>query len=77
MNNFEKILCIVPGILFVFVIVLVILAVRLDHKMWNNGYCECDGRWTYVQTIYYGNNTRTYLYKCNRCGKLYEFNEVR
>jgi len=67
------------GLLALCIVIALIIAhvVRADQRAWNNGYCECGGRWTYVHTVYYGTNTRTHLYKCDKCGKMYEFNAVR
>lgn len=55
-----------------------------NAKLWNNGYCECGGKWEYMESTQRirgskdGIYTYTgYIYKCDRCGRMHEFDEVR
>jgi len=73
--------CIIPA-LFILLIIFIVFA---DRKAWNNGFCECGGRWEYVDTTHHVSytkeggyhDTKGYIYKCNKCGKMHEFNELR
>ena len=39
--------------------------------IWNDGYCECGGHWIYEQAV--GHRvTTTYIYRCDKCGKIIE-----
>lgn len=60
---------------FVLIIGIVIVMVKCSNeqeiKEWNNGYCACGGHWRYEQAV--GHQMRTsYIYKCDKCGKLIE-----
>ena len=67
-----------------FLLLIILLAIA-DKKAWNNGFCECGGRWEYLDTSHHISYTKEggyhdekgYIYKCNKCGKMHEFNEVR
>ena len=55
-----------------------------NEKMWNDGRCECGGKWEYVESVtkYHRSEdgtytTTTYIYKCNDCGKMHEFATLR
>lgn len=55
-----------------------------DRDTWNNGYCECDGRWQYVESVTHTSRSKesttttvTYIYKCDRWGKMHEFLVLR
>ena len=48
-----------------------------DDNAWNNGYCSCGGKWQYEQAVghrYYDTN---YIYRCDKCDKIHEFEEYR
>jgi DNA-directed RNA polymerase subunit RPC12/RpoP len=47
-----------------------------DLKKWNNGYCSCGGRWEYQQAVGHRYDT-DYIYKCDKCGKIEEFDSAR
>lgn len=47
-----------------------------DDKVWNNGRCSCGGEWVYEQAIGHKYDT-DYIYKCDKCGTRYEFDEMR
>lgn len=76
---------IVPIIFILLIILLFIVDSKADKKAWNNGFCECGGRWEYVDILHnvnyvkdYGyHDNKKYIYKCNKCGKMHEFNELR
>ena len=65
-------------------IVGLVAGAKEEKKIWNEGYCECGGRWQYIETnqtitaygdrVYAGTN---YVYRCDRCGKMHEFSEMR
>lgn len=69
-------------ILFILLMIILFIA---DKKAWNNGFCECGGRWEYVDILHNVNYVKDYgyqddikyIYKCNKCGKMHEFNELR
>lgn len=58
-----------------FLLLIILLAIA-DEKTWNNGFCECGGRWEYMQPIGHAYNTY-HIYKCDKCGKMHEFSKVR
>lgn len=47
-----------------------------DTKKWNNGYCECGGKWEYEQAVGHRYDT-SYIYICDKCGKREEFDVIR
>lgn len=47
-----------------------------DNKVWNDGYCSCGGKWAYVQPIGHAYST-VYMYECDTCGQVKEFNKKR
>ncbi len=75
----------IPILFILFMIILFIADSKSDKKAWNNGFCECGGRWEYVDISHnvnyvkdYGyQDNKKYIYKCNKCGKMHEFNELR
>lgn len=76
---------IIPALFLLLIIMLFIADNKADEKTWNNGLCECGGRWEYLDTSHHISYTeeggyqdcKGYIYKCNKCGKMHEFNEVR
>lgn len=75
----------IPILFILLIIILFIADSKADKKAWNNGFCECGGRWEYVDILHnvnyvkdYGyQDNRKYIYKCDKCGKMHEFNELR
>ena len=75
----------IPILFILLMIILFIADSKADKKAWNNGFCECGGRWEYVDILHnvnyvkdYGyQDDKKYIYKCNKCGKMHEFNELR
>lgn len=75
----------IPILFILLMIILFIADSKADKKAWNNGFCECGGRWEYVDILHnvnyvkdYGyQDNKKYIYKCNKCGKMHEFNELR
>ena len=53
-----------------------ILSIKKDNQLWNNGYCECGGKYEYEQAIgtRYGTD---YIYKCTMCDKRIQLNRIR
>ena len=49
---------------------------RHDSKLWNNGYCDCGGRWEYEQAVGH-KSTTSYIYVCDKCGNRIEISEMR
>ena len=46
----------------------------LQEETWNNGiHAECNGEWEFTNGSYYRGKTY-YFYKCDKCGKVVEFN---
>lgn len=75
----------IPILFILLMIILFIEDSKADKKAWNNGFCECGGRWEYVDILHnvnyvkdYGyQDNKKYIYKCDKCGKMHEFNELR
>lgn len=75
----------IPILFILLMIILFIADSKADKKAWNNGFCECGGRCEYLDTSHHISYTKEggyhdskgYIYKCNKCGKMHEFNEVR
>ena len=75
----------IPILFILLMIILFIADSKADKKAWNNGFCEYGGRWEYVDILHnvnyvkdYGyQDNKKYIYKCNKCGKMHEFNELR
>ena len=63
-------------VLIIIVGIIIWFSDKADDKVWNNGYCDCGGKWTYEQAVGHRNST-SYMYVCDKCGKRYEFNKVR
>ena len=62
----------------------VVWSVKAEQEAWNDGYCECGGKWEYVsseQSIHgdkdYIHTTTNYIYRCDECGKMEKFSELR
>lgn len=64
------------GIIIIIFILLFSCADQEDKKDWNNGYCSCGGHWEYICPIGH-QATTTYMYKCDKCGKMKEFHVFR
>lgn len=81
----ERLLILSIPILFILLMIILFIAdSKADKKAWNDGFCECGGRWEYVTSTDHVYTTspgyqinKSYIYKCNKCGKMHEFNEVR
>lgn len=80
----EHFIQIVIGIAIIFIIVGAVGGAVADSKVWNDGYCTCGGKWQYMDSVtrMSGDKERmntytTYIYKCDKCGKMHEFNSVR
>lgn len=77
-NNFYELIA--SGIMLAFIIVIFVVITAIggaeDKIAWNNGYCECGGRWEYQQAVGHKYDTN-YIYKCNKCGKIHEFDVAR
>lgn len=79
---------IIIAIAIVLIIVLIIIGAFggaiVNEQAWNNGYCECGGKWEYMDSTQSVRGSKdalytytTYIYKCNRCGKMHEFDKLR
>ena len=80
----EHLVTIIIGIAIVFLFVGLIGGAISENKTWNDGYCECGGKWEYVDSVtrirkdeHEAYTVTTFIYKCNRCGRMHEFNGVR
>ena len=73
-------LIICVAITFLFIVFMTIFliksATKKDNQLWNNGHCECGGKYEYEQAVgtRYGTN---YIYKCTMCDKRIQLNEIR
>ena len=47
-----------------------------DDYVWNYGYCDCGGQWVYQQAVGHRFST-CYIYECDKCGEVHEFNIKR
>lgn len=68
----------------VFIIIIAIASIVGDINAWNDGYCECGGRWQYIEsnTKVFANGEdvyahNEYIYKCDKCGNMHSFTELR
>lgn len=68
--------CIMLAIMIVIMVVVLAFESANDEKKWNNGFCSCGGRWEYQQAVGHKYDTN-YIYKCDKCGKIKEFDDVR
>lgn len=70
---------IIDTVLIIGLIAVIIFAVKCSHNQdlqtWNNGYCECGGHYEYGQAVGHAYRT-SYIYKCDKCGKVVEFYKV-
>ena len=77
MNNTSYETNIKAGFLSLGIIVVLLIVLRgCDASMWNDGYCECGGKWEYQQAIGH-EYTTSYQYRCNKCGRYKEFDAMR
>lgn len=63
-------------VIIVFIFVLAIGMGACDESKWNNGYCQCGGRWEYEQAVGHRHST-SYIYICDKCGAREEFDKIR
>ena len=69
------------GLLISMFLVLVVGALaekKIDKKRYNNGICQnCGGHYEFLQIVGRKNsNNDTYVYKCNKCGKIIEVHDI-
>ena len=43
---------------------------KSDEVAWNNGYCECGGKWDFTNAEHLKNGGDLYYYECEECGDL-------
>lgn len=67
---------ITAGIVFAICAVLCKIDSTVDNNKWNGGYHQCGGKWVYEQAVGHRYST-DYLYRCDKCGMIEEFNEYR
>lgn len=53
----------------ILITVVVILGANESNKIWNNGYCECGGKWKLVAVCDSDHSSRTKYYICDECYK--------
>lgn len=67
------------------IVIVILLALALvmhiassihDDSVWNYGYCDCGGQWVYQQAVGHRFST-CYIYECDKCGTIHEFNIKR
>ena len=82
-NNIDFHTIIVISVI-VFIIIIAIASIVGDRNAWNDGYCKCGGRWQYVEanTNIFANGEdvyahNEYIYKCDQCGNMHSFTELR
>ena len=76
MRDLLKLLAFVFGGLIGLIFIVYITFSAIDKTRWNNGYHSCGGKWEYVQPIGHAYST-TFMYRCDKCGVMEEFNEMR
>jgi len=78
MDDFEEVVAHIIAIFVLVVIVCILLGISScsDTKSWNNGYCECGGKWKYQQAVGHRYST-SYLYKCDKCGEMIEIDDYK
>lgn len=59
-------------LLCVGIIVICIIFYKTQH---NDGICKCGGQYEFVQAVGHKFDT-SYIYKCNKCGKIIEVDEI-
>lgn len=63
------------SLVVIFVALFILFVFHVCNSIhWNNGYCSCGGEWEYQQAVGHRYST-SYLYKCNKCGKIAEFDD--
>lgn len=67
MEEIKARLVVISVLLFILFIVFMVNATA-----WNHGRCSCGGKWVYQQAVGHRSDT-TYMYKCDKCGKIKEF----
>lgn len=65
-----------PIIFIAIIVLLLIIIYSNDNSNWNGGYCYCGGKWEYRQAVGHKAGTN-YIYKCDKCGKVHEFEILR
>lgn len=80
----EHLVEIIVALAILFIIIGVIGGVIDNEKTWNDGYCQCGGKWEYVESRQTISGTKesistynSYIYKCNSCGRMHEFRILR
>ena len=68
-NKFEIKFCL---ILLAICILIYFIICNINTLTWNNGYCKCGGKWEYQEAVGH-RYTTNYLYKCDKCGRIVEF----
>ena len=57
---------------FIGITVFCIIFYKPQH---NDGICKCGGQYEFVQAVGHKFDT-SYIYKCNKCGKIIEIDEI-
>lgn len=60
-------------IFFVGITVICIIFYKPQHN--HDGICKCGGQYEFVQAVGHKFDT-SYIYKCNKCGKIIEIDEL-
>lgn len=78
MDDFYELIvqCIIGAIIIGILVVIVAFMSANDEKKWNNGFCSCGGHWEYQQAVGHRYDT-DYIYKCDTCGTIMEFEKAR
>ena len=62
--------------ILVVIIEILLLCRAINVCSWNNGYCQCGGKWVYqkaVEHAYHTSHVTSYIYQCDKCRKAEEF----
>ena len=60
-------------LIFLGVLIAILFILRcINASGWNDGHCSCGGRWVFQNAVGHRYET-TFVYQCDKCGKIEEF----
>ena len=63
--------------MFLLLVVGTLAEKKIDKKRYNDGICQnCGGQYEFLQIVGRKNSNDTYVYKCNKCGKIIEVHDI-
>ncbi len=71
-----KIIAILVAVAIAFgIVTLIYKEAESDHDRWNNGYCECGGRYQFSSATNW-RGSKNYYYTCDKCGHTEKFSSI-